>query len=128
MRRCPPTEETLACYLSMDETLSYKAPSLPSRHLQVKCLNGKAYATAGQAVASLHTMAILQAYQADVLKDLHKGQGLSPDEVARLRRTTDLDLAQVSARTTRGSLPVSVYGPEAAPPPPAGGRGVRGKI
>ncbi len=37
-------------------------------------------------------MAVLQAYQADLLKDLDKGQGLSPDEVAELRRTTDLAL------------------------------------
>ncbi len=37
------------------------------------------YAAAGQAVASLHTMALLQA---DLLKDLDKGQGLSSDEVA----------------------------------------------
>ncbi len=41
-------------------------------------------------------MAVLQAYQADLLKDLDKGQGLSPDEVAELRRTTDLAL-----RTTK---------------------------
>ncbi len=37
-------------------------------------------------------MAVLQAYQADLLKDLDSGQGLSPDEVAELRRTTDLAL------------------------------------
>ncbi len=47
-------------------------------------LNGKAYAAAGQAVALLHTMAVLQAYQADLLKDLKKGQGLSPDFGFRL--------------------------------------------
>ncbi len=68
-------EETLASYLSVGETSSLKAPSLPPKPLQK-------YAAAGQAVASLHTMAVLQAYQADLLKDLDKGQGLSPDEVA----------------------------------------------
>ncbi len=66
-------EETLASYLSVGETSSLKAPSLPSKPLQK-------YAAAGQAVASLHMMAVLQAYQADLLKDLDKGQGLSPDE------------------------------------------------
>ncbi len=71
----PPVEETLASYLSVGETFSLKAPSLPSKPLQK-------YAAAGQAVASLHTMAVLQAYQSDLLKDLDKGQGLSPDEVA----------------------------------------------
>ncbi len=45
--------------------------SLPSKPLQK-------YAAAGQAVTSLHTMAVLQAFQADLLKDLDKGQGLSP--------------------------------------------------
>ncbi len=69
----PPVE---ASYLSVGETSSLKAPSLPSKPLQK-------YAAAAQAVASLHTMAVLQAYQADLLKDLDKGQGLSPDEVAK---------------------------------------------
>ncbi len=88
MRRCPPVEETLASYLSMGKTTSLKVPSLPSKPLQdTSRLNGKACAAAGQAVASLHTMAVLQAY---LLKDLDNGQGLSPDEVAELRRTTDL--------------------------------------
>ncbi len=91
--RMPPIEKTLASYLSMGETSSIKVPSLPSKPIQdTSTLNGKAYAAAGQAVASLHTMAVLQAYQADLLKELDKGQGLSPDEVAELRRTTDLAL------------------------------------
>ncbi|XP_016110664.1 kinesin heavy chain-like [Sinocyclocheilus grahami] len=37
-------------------------------------------------------MAVLQAYQAYLLKDLDKGEGLSPDQVAVLHRTTDLAL------------------------------------
>ncbi len=102
--RMPPVEETLASYLSVGETSSLKAPSLPSKPLQeTSRLNGKAYAAAGQAVASLHTMAVLQAYQADLLKDLDKCQGLSPDEVAELRRTTDLALrATKQAATAMG--------------------------
>ncbi len=69
----PPVEETLASYLSVGETSSLKAPSLPSKPLQK-------YAAAGQAVASLHTMAVLQAYQADLLKDRDKEDpGLSPN-------------------------------------------------
>ncbi len=91
--RMPPIEVTLASYLSMGETSSLKVPSLPSKPLQdTSCINGKAYAAAGQAVASLHTMAVLQAYQADLLKDLDKCQALSLDKVAELRRTTDLAL------------------------------------
>ncbi len=103
-------EETLASYLSVGETSSLKAPSLPSKPLQeTSSLNGKAYAAAGQAVASLHTMAVLQAYQADLLKDLDKGQGLSPDEVAELRRTTDLALrATKQAATAMGRSMVAM--------------------
>ncbi len=102
--KIPPVEETLASYLSMGKTASLKFPSLPSKPLQdTSRLNGKAYAAAGQAVASLHTMAVLQAYQADLLKDLDNGQGLSPDEVAELHRTTDLALrATKQAATAMG--------------------------
>jgi len=46
----------------------------------------------GQAGGTLHTMAVLQSYQADLLKGLDWGQGLSPEAVADLRRTTDLAL------------------------------------
>ncbi len=102
--RMPPVEETLASYLSMGDTASLKVPSLSFKSLQdTSRLNGRAYAAAGQAVASLHTMAMLQAYQADLLKDLDDGQGLSPDKVAKLRRTTDLALrATKQAATAMG--------------------------
>ncbi|KAL0169000.1 hypothetical protein M9458_037222, partial [Cirrhinus mrigala] len=103
-QKMPPVEETLASYLSVGKASSLKTPSLPSIPLQVTSrLNGRAYAAAGQAVGALHTMAVLQAYQADLLKDLDKGQGLSPDEVAELRRTTDLALrATKQAATAMG--------------------------
>ncbi len=102
--RMPPVEETLASYLSMGDTAYLKVPSLPLKPLQdTSHLNGRAYTAAGQAVASLHTMAVLQAYQADLLKDLDNGQGLSPDEVAELHRTTDLALrATKQAATAMG--------------------------
>ncbi len=102
--RMPPVEEMLVSYLSMGDTASLKVPSLPFKSLQDTLrLNGRAYAAAGQAVASLHTMAVLQAYQADLLKDLDDGQGLSPDEVAELRRTMDLALrATKQAATAMG--------------------------
>lgn len=46
---------------------------------------GKAYAAAGQAGACLHTMAILQAYQAALLRDLNEGEGVGLDAVKELR-------------------------------------------
>ncbi len=102
--KMPPVEETLASYLFMGRTTSLKVPSLPSKPLQdTSRLNGKAYAAAGQVVASLHTMAVLHADQADLLKDLDNGQGLSPDQVAELRGTTDLALrATKQAATAMG--------------------------
>ncbi len=45
-----------------------------------------------QAGAALHTMSVLQSYQADLLKDSDQGQGLPPEAVTELRRTTDLAL------------------------------------
>ncbi|XP_073708624.1 uncharacterized protein [Garra rufa] len=99
--KMPPVEETLACYLSTGRASSLKTPSLPSPALQLTSrLNGRAYAAAGQAVGALHTMAVLQAYQADLLKDLDNGQGLSPDQVAELRRTTDLALRATKQAAT----------------------------
>ncbi|ROI46622.1 hypothetical protein DPX16_7740 [Anabarilius grahami] len=89
----PPIDETFANYLATGSAPTLKAPVLPSRPLKMTSrLNGRAYAAAGQAGAALHTMAVLQAYQADLLKDLDQGQGLSPDAVAELRQTTDLAL------------------------------------
>ena len=41
-------------------------------------------------MALLHTMVVLQAYQTDLLRDLDRGEGLFPDQVAELRRTTGL--------------------------------------
>ncbi len=47
---------------------------------------------AGQAGAALHTMAILQAYQTEVLKEMDEGDGVTPEAVKELRRATDLAL------------------------------------
>ncbi len=49
-------------------------PSKPLRTTSV--LVGKGYAAAGQAGACLHTMAVLQAHQADLLKELDEGEEL----------------------------------------------------
>ncbi len=64
------------------------APSWKSRPLLLSkpcrvtsTLVGKSYMAAGQAVATLHSMAVLQAYQADVLKELDEGEGLTPEAV-----------------------------------------------
>ncbi len=90
-------EETLASYLSVGETSSLQAPSLPSKPLQ------KYAAAAGQAVTSLHTTVVLQAYQADLLKDLDKCQGLSPDEGPGLSPNNTGVLAHLHLGTEMGT-------------------------
>ncbi|KAL0161741.1 hypothetical protein M9458_045466, partial [Cirrhinus mrigala] len=84
----PRVEQTLASYLSPGEASSLKAPTLPSKPLRTtSSLVGKGYSAAGQAGACLHTMSLLQAYQADLLKGLADGEKVDLEE---LRRTADL--------------------------------------
>lgn len=71
----PPNEETLVSYLSVGEASTLKTLSLPIKSLCVTLeLNGRAYAAVGQAGGgALHMMAVLQAYQTDLLKNLDQG-------------------------------------------------------
>lgn len=73
-----PVEEILVGYLSLGESLSsLKASTLLSKLLQTTShLNVRACVAADQASGALHTMAVLQAYQADLQSDLDQGQGL----------------------------------------------------
>lgn len=64
-------EETLAAYLSPDAVLSLKAPTLPIKPCRTTSyLAGKVDMAASQAGTCLHTIEIMQAYQADLLRDL----------------------------------------------------------
>lgn len=56
---------------------------------------GIAYAAVGQTGAWLHTMPILQAYQADLLRDLDEGEGVGPDTMKVLCHDTDLSLGAI---------------------------------
>lgn len=51
---------------------------------------GKSYEATGQTAATLHS--ILQIYQADLLKELDEGEGLTPETVKELRQATDMVL------------------------------------
>lgn len=67
---------------------SWKAPVLSSKACQITSrLLGKAYVAKGQTGGALDTMAVLQAYQADLLMDLGQGLSMSPDAVLELRPT-----------------------------------------
>ncbi|KAI2661423.1 Transposon Ty3-G Gag-Pol polyprotein [Labeo rohita] len=92
-RAMPRVEQTLASYLSPAAASSLKAPVLPSKPLRVtSALVGKGYTAAGQAGACLHTMSVLQAYQADLLKELDEGAEIRDCDISELRRTADLSL------------------------------------
>ncbi len=85
----PKVEETLASYLSPDSSSSIKSPVLPTKPVRItSALMEKAYSAAGQAVACLHTMSLLQAYQAELLIDLDEGKGISPNTICELCRAT----------------------------------------
>ncbi|KAL0172229.1 hypothetical protein M9458_032540, partial [Cirrhinus mrigala] len=92
-RAMPRVEQTLASYLSPGSASSLKGPALPSKPLRVtSALVGKGYMAAGQAGACLHTMSVLQAYQADLLKELDEGEDIQETDISELRRTADLSL------------------------------------
>ncbi len=83
----------LVSYLSPEAASSLKAPTLPSNPLRTSSvLVGKGYAAAGQAGSCLHTMTVLQAYQADLLKELDEGEGVNAEDIKELRKTADLSL------------------------------------
>ncbi len=108
----PVIEDTLASHLSPSLAPSWKSrPLLPSKPCRTtSALIGKSYIAAGQAGMALHTMAILQAYQADVLKEMDEGTGLTPEAVKELRRVTDLALRATkhTARAVGRSMAASV--------------------
>ncbi|KAL0148900.1 hypothetical protein M9458_055704 [Cirrhinus mrigala] len=100
-RAIPWVEQTLASYLSPEVASSLKAPVLPTKPLRTtSVLVGKGYSVAGQAGACLHTMAVLQAYQANLLKELDEGDETKKDDITELRRVADLSL-HATKETTR---------------------------
>ncbi len=97
-RAMPQVKQTLASYLSPGAASSLKALDLPSKPLRTtSALEGKGYTAVGQAGACLHTMSVLQAYQADLLKELDEGKQVKSDDISELRRTADLALRATKA-------------------------------
>jgi hypothetical protein len=90
----PPVERSVAMLLCPQSASSRKACSFLST------LVAKSYRAAGQAAASLHAMAILLVYQAQMLRDMHKGR-TDPGLFNELRAATDLALraTKVAARS-----------------------------
>ncbi len=91
--KMPQAEDTLASYLSLRGASSLKAPALPTKPLRTtSALVGKAYTAAGQASGCLHTTAVLQAYQAELLGDLDEEDTIKSDDISEIRRAIDLSL------------------------------------
>ncbi|KAL0172912.1 hypothetical protein M9458_033223, partial [Cirrhinus mrigala] len=89
----PQVERAIAMHLSPQNAASWRGhPRLPSRACKFSsALVAKAYAASGQAVSTLRAMAILQVYQAKVLKDLHEGVP-DPELLQELCSATDYAL------------------------------------
>lgn len=102
----------LATHLSPSSAPSWKShPQLLSKPCRTtSALVGKSYMAAGQAVSRF--MPFFQAYQVDVLKEMDKSGGLTPEAVKELRRATNLALratkntAHVVGRTMAGFVAV----------------------
>ncbi|KAL0202971.1 hypothetical protein M9458_000989 [Cirrhinus mrigala] len=91
----------------VEETL--KKPALPTKPCRLtSSLVGKAFQEAGQAGAALHIMGVLQAYQADLLKDLNTGGSISEEVFLELCRATDLSL-RATKQTARSEPPLAQY-------------------
>lgn len=91
-RTMPKMEEHLARHL-LPHASSAKTPALPSKPIKLtSVLVGKAYAAAGQSVGCLHTMSLLPAYQADLLKEALDKGGAGHDTVREILRASDLSL------------------------------------
>ncbi len=96
-------EETLASHLSPESSSSTRSPVLPTKPMRTtSALVGKAYSAAGQAAACLHTMSLLQAYQAQLLADLDEVESIGPNAVCELHQATDLSLR--AAKETAKSI------------------------
>ncbi|KAL0172936.1 hypothetical protein M9458_033247, partial [Cirrhinus mrigala] len=97
--KLPPVEEAVAAHLCSAAVTNWRVrnnASLPSKPCRATAnFAGKAFSAVGQAASALHVMAILQVYQAKLLKSLDEG-GPDPEVFKELRRATDLAL-----RTTK---------------------------
>ncbi len=83
----------LVSFLLLESSSSIKSLVLPIKPVRTtSALVGKAYSAAGQAAACLHTMYLLQAYQAELLGYHDEGGSCGPNEVFKLFRVTYLSL------------------------------------
>ncbi len=89
--RMPQLDESVAAHLCPPTAIGWKAkashPSKPCR--TTSALAGHSYASAGQAASALHSMAVLQVYQAKLLSAVDESEP-DPATLRELRSATDL--------------------------------------
>ncbi len=96
-KHLPHLDESVAAHLCSPTAIGWKArashPSKPCRATSV--LAGRAYSAAGQAASALHSMAVLQVFQAKMLAS--QEAGLDAASLRDLRSATDLALCTTKA-------------------------------
>ncbi len=89
----PQLDESVAAHLCPPTAIGWKVkashPSKPCR--TTSALAGRSYASAGQAASALHSMAVLQVYQAKLLSAVDESEP-DPATLRELRSATDLAL------------------------------------
>ena len=94
--RIPPVEQAVAAHLCPPSARWRSKTALPSKACRTtSAFVSRAFSAAGQAASALHTMAVLQVLQADLLRQLDEGE-LDKSALTDLRSATDLSL-----RTTK---------------------------
>ncbi len=89
----PQLDESVAAHLCPPTAIGWKAkashPSKPCR--TTSALAGRSYASAGQVASALHSMVVLQVYQAKLLSAIDESEP-DPATLRELRSATDLAL------------------------------------
>ncbi len=93
----PPLDESVAAHLCPPTAIGWKASHLSKPCRATSALAGRAYSAAGQLASALHSMAVLQVFQAKILAN--EEAGLDTASLKNLRSTTDLALRATKANT-----------------------------
>ncbi len=103
----PQLDESVAAHLCPPTAIGWKAKaSHPSKLCRTtSALAGRSYASAGQAASALHSMAVLQVYQAKLLSAVDESEP-DPATLRELRSTTDLALraTKTTAQAMRAAI------------------------
>ncbi len=121
--RMPQLDESVAAHLCPPTAIGWKAkanhPSKPCR--TTSALAGRSYASAGQAASALHSMAVLQVYQAKLLSAIDESEP-DPATLRELRSATDLALQATKIEAQKASQAMRHFLPKRSSPAAAQSR------